>query len=130
MSIWDKIVQSQLDAAAEHPKLWDKTDAVEIKNILMFYGVHGGLFYHLDDNEDVDAVMCAHPGVKYPDWEWESMTQDWTIFTLWAKTRKAFAEMVNKAMQQKKPDLIYAIRNGQIVKVEPQTLMRLFYGKH
>jgi hypothetical protein len=74
--------------------------------------------------------MCAHPGFKYPDWEWESMTQDWTIFTLWAKTRKAFTEMVNKAMQQKKPDLIYAIRNGEIREVEPKTLMRLFYGKH
>jgi hypothetical protein len=128
MTVWDKIVEAELAAARRHPKLWDNTSEQDIQNILNFYGLHGGLFYHIEDGE-VQAVMTAHPGCKLPDWEWDEFTNDWTIFTLWASNRNAFEQLVNHAMQDKKPDLIYAVRDGNIVEITVQKLIKLFYGR-
>lgn len=129
MTVWDKILEAELAAAKRHPKLWDGTNEADIKNILIYYGLHGGLFYSINQEDEIEAVMLAHRGCKLPDWEWDELTNDWTIFTLWAKSRKAFEDMVGRAIQDKKPDLIYAVRNGIIREVTPQKLTRLFYGR-
>ena len=128
MTVWDKIVEAKLAAAKRYPKLWDGTSDQDIQNILTFYGLHGGLFYHIQDDE-VQAVMTAHPGCKLPDWEWDSLTNDWTIFTLWASNRNAFEQLVSRSMQDKKPDLLYAVRNGIVREVTTEKLVRLFYGR-
>ena len=129
MTVWDKIVEAELAAAKRHPKLWDGTSEAEIRNILIYYGLHGGLFYSINQEDEIEAAMLAHPGCKLPDWEWDELTNDWTIYTLWAKNRKAFEDMVGRAIQDKKPDLIYAVRNGIIREVTPEKLLRLFYGR-
>jgi hypothetical protein len=129
MTVWDKILEAELAAAKRHPKLWDGTSEAEIRNILIYYGLHGGLFYSINQEDEIEAVMLAHPGCKLPDWEWDELTNDWTIYTLWAKNRAAFEDMVGRAIQDKKPDLIYAIRNGIIREVTAQKLTRLFYGR-
>lgn len=130
MTVWDKILEAELAAAKRYPKLWDGTSEAEIKNILIYYGLHGGLFYSINQEDEIEAVMLAHPGCKLPDWEWDELTNDWTIFTLWASSRKAFEQLVNHALQDKKPDLIYAVRNGVVREVTTEKLARLFYGKH
>jgi hypothetical protein len=127
MTVWDKILEAELAAAKRYPKLWDGTSESEIKNILTYYGLHGGLFYSIEDGE-VTAVMLAHPGCKLPDWEWDELTNDWTILTAWAKNRKALEDMTERAIQDKKPDLIYAIRDGNIHELTTKKLLRLFYG--
>jgi hypothetical protein len=129
MTLWDKILETELAAAKRHPKLWGGTSEAEIRNILIYYGLHGGLFYSTSSDGRIDAVMLAHPGAKLPDWEWDSLATDWTIFTAWANSREAFEDMVNRGLQEKKPDLIYAVRNGIIREVTPQKLTRLFYGR-
>lgn len=129
MTVWDKILEAELAAAKRYPKLWDGTSEAEIRNILIYYGLHGGLFYSINQEDEVEAVMLAHPGCKLPDWEWDELTDDWTIYTLWAKSRAAFEDMVNRAIEDKKPDLIYAVRNGTIREVTPEKLLRLFYGR-
>lgn len=129
MTIWDKILEAELAAAKRYPKLWDGTSEAEIKNILIYYGLHGGLFYSINQEDEIEAVMLAHSGCKLPDWEWDELTNDWTIYTLWASSRKAFEDMVNRAIQDKKPDLIYAVRNGIIREVTSEKLLRLFYGR-
>jgi len=127
MTVWDKILEAELAAAKRYPKLWDGATEAEIKNILTYYGLHGGLFYSMKDGE-VEAVMLAHPGCKLPDWQWEELTNDWTILTAWAKNRKALEDMTERAIQDKKPDLIYAIRDGIIHEITTKKLLRLFYG--
>ncbi len=127
MTVWDKILEAELAAAKRYPKLWDGTSEAEIKNMLTYYGLHGGLFYSMKDGE-VEAVILAHHGCKLPDWQWEELTNDWTILTAWAKNRKALEDMTERAIQDKKPDLIYAIRDGNIHELTTKKLLRLFYG--
>lgn len=129
MTLWDKILEAELAAAKRHPKLWDGTSEAEIRNILIYYGLHGGLFYSINQDDEIEAVMLAHPGCKLPDWQWDELTNDWTIYTLWANNRAAFEDMVKRAIQDKKPDLIYAVRDGNIHEITTEKLLRLFYGK-